>query len=52
MPPLVLAGDMQPSRERLETSRTERQIDVLRLVCEGLPNREIGQQLEMHEKNL
>ena len=52
VPPLVLGGEAQPARARLDTSLTERQMDVLRLVCDGLPNREIGQQLDMHEKTV
>ncbi|MBL8384709.1 MAG: response regulator transcription factor [Burkholderiales bacterium] len=52
VPPLVLAGGVEPARTRQETGLTERQMDVLRLVCEGLPNREIGQQLDMHEKTV
>jgi DNA-binding NarL/FixJ family response regulator len=52
VPPLVLLVESSPVRGRLETGITERQMDVLRLVCEGLPNREIGQQLDMHEKTV
>ena len=52
VPPLVLAGNTQSLRRQLETGLTERQLDVLRLVCEGLPNRKIGQQLDMHEKTV
>ena len=52
VPPLALAGEAQSARGRQDTSLTERQMDVLRLVCEGLPNREIGQQLDMHEKTV
>jgi two-component system nitrate/nitrite response regulator NarL len=34
------------------TSLTERQIDVLRLICRGLSNKEIGRELKLSEKTV
>ena len=52
VPPMVLSIAPTAPRNALETALTPRQFEVLRLVCEGLPNREIGQQLDMHEKTV
>lgn len=52
VPPMVLAIESSGPRAQPESALTPRQHDVLRLVCEGLPNREIGQQLDMHEKTV
>ena len=52
VPPMVLGIESGGPRAQPESALTPRQHEVLRLVCEGLPNREIGQQLDMHEKTV
>lgn len=51
VPPLILEEQAAPA-PAAHSGLTARQAEVLRLVCEGLPNREIGLQLDMHEKTV
>jgi len=52
VPPLVVLGQTETPPARVQTALTPRQLEVLERVCLGLPNREIAQQLDMHEKTV
>jgi DNA-binding NarL/FixJ family response regulator len=52
VPPFALALTPTSPRAAVESALTPRQLEVLRKVCDGLPNREIGLQLDMHEKTV
>lgn len=51
-PTSLPAPDTQPDAAALLRSLTPRQLDVLRLICDGLRNKEISERLNMTEKTV
>jgi DNA-binding NarL/FixJ family response regulator len=52
LPPLMLNAESVPAPLDSDTGMTARQLEVLHMLCEGRPNKDIARRLAMQEKTV